>query len=350
MVDPTGAIALRRPIVGCYRPEQSAGTVLTPIHGHEVENPMTERVDYLVTGAGGGIGSVSRSVVEILIDAGATVRAMVHRDDERANVLRSRGARVVVGDLTEPRDVVAAMDGVRRMFFNMSVAPSYLEAATIVCAVARDRADLETIVNMSQMTVSQMTISSTEESTQQRLHWLAEQVMDWSGLPVTHVRPTVFLDNPLFTFLAAPSVRDRHVLALPFGAGRTSPIAASDVARVVAELLLHPAAHDEHVYELTGPEVLTIDGLAERYSRALGHHVLGADIAYDDWFERVLVPIGLPEHTRQHIATMARLHRADRYDRATDDVATVTGRPAQTVDDFVAAHRDMFSTTEESDS
>jgi hypothetical protein len=74
------------------------------------------------------------------------------------------------------------------------------------------------------------------------------------------------------------------------------------------------------------------------------------DVAYDDWFERVLVPIGLPEHTRQHIATMARLHRADRYDRATDDVATVTGRPAQTVDDFVAAHRDMFSTTEESDS
>lgn len=34
---------------------------------------MAERVEYLVTGAGGGIGSVSRSVVELLIRDGATV-------------------------------------------------------------------------------------------------------------------------------------------------------------------------------------------------------------------------------------------------------------------------------------
>jgi uncharacterized protein YbjT (DUF2867 family) len=309
---------------------------------------MPEAADFLVTGAGGGLGSVSRSVVEILLAGRASVRAMVRREDERADALRALGAQVVVGDLTAPRDVVTAMRDVRRMFFNMSVSPSHLEAAAIVCAVGRDHGGMEAVVNMSQMTVSQMTTTSTEESTQQRLHWLAEQVMDWSGLPVTHVRPTVFLDNPLFTFLAAASVRDHHVLALPFGDGRTSPIAAVDVARVVAELLMHPAAHEKHVYELTGPEVLTIGDLAERYSRALGHPVSGADIAHDDWVEHVLVPLGLPEHTRRHIATMARLHRADRYDRATDDVETVTGRAGQTVEEFVAAHREMFTPTTES--
>jgi uncharacterized protein YbjT (DUF2867 family) len=304
---------------------------------------MPEAAEFLVTGAGGALGGVSRLVVEMLLDAGATVRAMVRREDERADALRARGARVVVGDLTEPRDVVTAMSGVRRMFFNMSVSPSYLEAAAIVCTVGRDLGSVEAIVSMSQMTVSQMTTTSTEESTQQRLHWLAEQVMDWSGLPATHVRPTVFLDNPLFTFLAAPSVRDRHVLALPFGEGRTSPIAAVDVARVVAELLQHPAAHQKHVYELTGPEMLTVDELAERYARALGHPVSGADQDHDDWYEHVLVPLGLPDHTQRHIATMARLHRADRYARATDDVETVTGRKGQTVDEFVAAHREMFT-------
>jgi uncharacterized protein YbjT (DUF2867 family) len=304
---------------------------------------MSEAAEHLVTGAGGGIGGVSRSVVAGLLAGGASVRAMVHREDERADALRELGADVVVGDLTEPRDVVTAMRGVRRVFFNMSVSPSYLEAAAIVCAVARDHGAIETIVNMSQMTVSQMTLLSTEESTQQRLHWLAEHVMDWSGLPVTHVRPTVFLDNPLFTFLAAASVRERSVLALPFGEGRTSPIAASDVGRVVVQLLLHPEAHTRHVYELTGPEVLTIDGLAERYARALGQAVTGADIDFDDWYSRVLVPLGLPEHTQKHIATMAELHRAGRYDRSTDDVAVVTGRQGQTVEQFVAEHREMFT-------
>jgi uncharacterized protein YbjT (DUF2867 family) len=36
---------------------------------------------YLITGAGGGTGSVSRRVVQSLLDGGAQVRAMVRRDD-----------------------------------------------------------------------------------------------------------------------------------------------------------------------------------------------------------------------------------------------------------------------------
>jgi uncharacterized protein YbjT (DUF2867 family) len=308
----------------------------------EEEDMMADDFDYLITGAGGGVGGVSRSVVELLIADGAAVRAMVHRDDERADALRALGAQVVVGDLTEPQDVVSAMSGVKRMFFNMSVSESYLKAAAIVAAAGRDNGGLEEVVNMSQMTVSQMTLTSSTESHQHRLHWLIEQVLDWSGLPVTHVRPTVFIDNPLFTFLNAASVRDRHTLSLPFGEGRTSPIAARDVALVVAEILRRPERHRKHVYELTGPEVLGIDGLAKSFSEALQRPVTGVDISYDDWVEQVLKPIGLPSHLEQHIATMARLHGAGRYDRLTDDVEQVTGRPAVTVEQYIAADRERF--------
>ena len=297
---------------------------------------------YLITGAGGGIGSVSRQVVELLLDDGKPVRAMVHRDDVRADRLREVGAEVVVGDLTNPQDVAHTMQDVDRMFFNMSVSPDYLRATAEVCAVALERAHLDVIVNMSQMTVSQMTLTSTDESRQHRLHWLAEHVMNWSGLPLIHVRPTVFLDNPLFTALAMRSVRERGVLELPFGAGHTSPIAAADVARVVATLLRDPAGRIGDVYELTGPEVLDIDGLAERYGRALHLPVSGRDVALDDWTEKILRPLGLFAHVEQHIATMARLHREDRYNRTTNDVERVTGKPAQTVDHYIAAHTELF--------
>ena len=158
-----------------------------------------------------------------------------------------------------------------------------------------------------------------------------------------HVRPTVFMENPLFTMLAAGSIRDRGVLVLPFGSGRTSPVAAADVARVVAAVLRDPAGRIGEVYELTGPEVLDIDGVAEQYSRALGRPVTAQDMALDEWKQQVLVPIGLPPHVEQHIATMARLHREGRYDRSTDDVAQITGAPAQTVEQYVAAHADVFS-------
>lgn len=297
---------------------------------------------FLITGAGGGVGSVSRRVVAELRRAAQPVRALVRRDDARADGLRDLGAEVVVGDLTSPEDVARATLGVTRMFFNMSVSPEYVEASAVVSAVIRELGGLETVVNMSQMTVSQMTLTSTEESRQQRLHWLSERVMNWSGIPVVHVRPTVFLDNPLFTVLGAASIRERGVLALPFGDGRTSPIAADDVARVVVALLGEPVTTVGEVYELTGPEVLDVAGLAEQFGRALGRPIAPEELPT----EKMLASLsgsGLSEHVAHHISTMARLHREDRYNRATDDVERVTGRPAQTVEQYVSAHPDLFS-------
>ena len=297
---------------------------------------------HLITGAAGFSGAVSDFVVERLRGNGEQVRAMVRRDSARANRLRELGAEVVVGDLSSPPNVVDAMRDVTRVFFNTYISFDYLQETAIVCAAARELGGLAVIVNRSQMTVSQMTLTSSEESRQQRLHWLSEQIMNWSGVPVVHVRPTVLLDSPMFTVLARRSVRDRDVLALPFGTGRTSPIAAEDVARVVAALLLNPPKAGQ-VYGLTGPEVLDLKGLAEQYSRALGRTISAEDIQNDDWVRQYLRNSGLPDLIQQHLAIMARMHRENRYDRSTHDVEQVTGQPPQTVEQYVASHPELFA-------
>ncbi|MEU8150226.1 NAD(P)H-binding protein [Nonomuraea sp. NPDC048901] len=289
-----------------------------------------------------GVGGVGRTVLERLRAQDVPVRAMVRRDDERAAELRALGAEVVVGDLTRPETVAAALESAGRMYFGMPVSPDHLLAATVVATVAREYGDLTGLVDMSQMTVSQMTAISTAQSHQQRLHWLAEQVLNWSGLPVVHIRPTVFLDNPLFTTLAARSIRERGTIELPFGTGRTSPIAVADVARVVATVLRDPAPHVGHVYELTGPRTVDMTEMAEEFSRALGRPVAYVDVPLERWWAEVLAKAGLPPHTAQHIATMARLHRENRYDRASDDVERLTGVPAETIEAFVAARRDFY--------
>src|ERR1700761_7743190 len=279
--------------------------------------------NYLVTGAGGGVGGVSRQVVDRLLAAGQQVRAMGHREDDPAESLRGLVADFVVGALRNPVDVAVALRDVNRMFFSMSVSASYLEATTVVCALAAEVADLDVLVNMSQMTVSQMTPTSTAESHQQRLHWLAEHVIDWSPVPAVQIRPTVFLENPLFTVLAARSIREQQVLALPFGNGQTSPIAAGDVAGVVSTVLQNPGEHVGAVYELTGPTVLDVDGLAEQYGNALDRQITGKRVDFDDWRNQ-LATSGLDPHVQEHITTMARLHREDRYNRSTDQVQTLT--------------------------
>ena len=297
----------------------------------------------LVTGAGGGSGGVGRRVVELLRERGLPVRAMVHREDERAQALRDIGAQVVVGELARPSDVATALDGCRRMFFVMSVSPAYLEAAVTVATVARELGALEALVGISQMTVSQMTAVSSAESKQHRLQWQAEQVLDWSGLPVVQVRPTVLLENPLFTTLIARSVAQDGVIRLPFGGGRTSPVAAEDVACSVAAVLQDPEPHIGQVYELTGPRSQDMTSVAEEYSRALCKRVTYVDVPFDVWADQLRRGNGMSQHLQTHLTTMARLHRSNRYDRATATVASLTGHPAQTVESFVAAHSELFT-------
>jgi uncharacterized protein YbjT (DUF2867 family) len=89
-------------------------------------------------------------------------------------------------------------------------------------AVARHHG-VEAFVNMSQMTVTQMSITESTDSPQHKLHWLAEQAFSWSGLPVVTMRPTVFLDGSS-GFSLPRACGDADELALPMGGTKTSPI------------------------------------------------------------------------------------------------------------------------------
>jgi NAD(P)H dehydrogenase (quinone) len=300
---------------------------------------MADDGSILVTGAAGQLGAVGRTVTGLLLDRGLPVRAMVRREDDRAAALRAAGAQVVVGDLLEPADVHRVVSGCRRVYFGMSVSGRYLEATVIMAAVARE-VRVDALVNMSQMTVSQMSIQNTTPSPQQRQHWLGEQTLAWSGLPVVTIRPTVFLEG-FFLPLTGPSVRDRHRIELPFGRGKTNPVAAADVARVVAAVLTEPGPHLGRIYELTGPRSQDMHAIAREYSEALDREVTYSDIPPEQW-ERDLKKAGLPEHLIRHLVTMAELNRSGRYDRMADGVERVTGRPAMSVRQFVALHADQF--------
>ena len=299
---------------------------------------MAENGLILITGAAGQLGAVGRTVTGLLLDRGLPVRAMVRRDDDRAAALRADGAEVMVGDLLEPADVYRVVSGCRRVYFGMSVSAGYLEATVTMAAVARE-VGVEALVNMSQMTVSQMSIQNTTPSRQQRQHWLSEQALGWSGLPVVTIRPTMFMET--FFPLAGPTVRDRSRIELPFGRGKTNPVAAADVARTVAAVLADAAPHLGRTYELTGPRSQDMHGVAREFSNALNREVTYADLPPDDW-ERELKGLGLPEHLTRHLVTMGELHRAGRYNRLADGVEQVTGRAAMSVREFVSLYADNF--------
>ena len=128
--------------------------------------------------------------------------------------------------------------------------------------------------------------------------------------------------------------------------GRTSPVAASDIAQVIAAVLADPSAHVGHVYELTGPRSLTLHELAAEYSQASGRPVRYVEIPLESWLDglrgRGLRGRGLPDHLVEHFAMIARHHAQNRYDHLTSDVERLTGHPATPAKDFVSRRANQF--------
>ena len=83
---------------------------------------------------------------------------------------------------------------------------------------------------------------------------------------------------------------------------------------------------------------------AQEYSKALGRRITYRDIPVEAWRDGLLMR-GLPVHLVNHLATMADLHRAGRYDRMSDDVRTLTGRGPLSVQDFVRKNAVTFTSS-----
>ena len=110
-------------------------------------------------------------IVKFLRERDLPVRALVLRLDERSQALSEETrAELVVADLTKGADVVRALRGCKRMYFGMSISPPYLQATTIAAAATKAIPDFEILVNISQMTVSQMSLTDMTKSSQQQQH------------------------------------------------------------------------------------------------------------------------------------------------------------------------------------
>ena len=297
----------------------------------------------LVTGAAGAVGSIGRNLTEMMLAKGHKVRALVRREDGRAETLRQLGAKVMQGDLTDLIGMHRAIEGCARVYFGMSVSADYLTATVNIAAVARHHG-VEAFVNMSQMTVTQMSITESTDSPQHKLHWLAEQALSWSGLPVVTMRPTVFLEG-FFRLFAAPGVRDADELALPMGGGKTSPISAVDVARAVSVVLDNPSPHIGQIYNLTGFESADLEHFARVFSEALGRTIRYRDVPVSAWSEKLLAA-GVPAHIVKHLSVMTDLNKQGRYDRMTDDLFQLTGQEPISMHDFVKLHAAEFTRSE----
>jgi NAD(P)H dehydrogenase (quinone) len=297
-----------------------------------LEAIMTEQL-ILVTGATGDTG---RYTIEMLRRRGIATRALVHREDERSERLRALGASVVVGDLLDLDDARAALEGVRSAYFVYPIRPGLIDATAFFAQASRE-AGVGAIVNMSQISARREAKSNAA-----RNHWISERLFDWSGVPVTHLRPTFFAEWLTYP-LARRAIAERGVISFPFGNGRHAPIAAEDQSRLITAILTDPTPHQGKTYPLFGPVELDHHAIADAVGGVLGRKITYAPVTIDDYRKRLEEIPALPPYFVQHIISVALDYQNGIFSGTDDVIERVTGEPPMTVETFIAARKESFA-------
>jgi uncharacterized protein YbjT (DUF2867 family) len=209
----------------------------------------------VVTGATGTNG---RHLIAELLERGAEVRAVVRDDSARRGV--DARADVMVGDLDHADQLGHVLDGAQALFVLTANGPRQVQQEKDLIDAAV-RSGVPRIVKFSANGAG-----SSNPDPIAVLHRQMERHLEASGIEFTILRNNFFMQNLLWF---AKAIAGQHRIRLPMGDGAVAMVDARDIARVAAAALIEPG-HAGAIYDVTGPEALTMHDVAAVVSQALG--------------------------------------------------------------------------------
>lgn len=282
----------------------------------------------------GATGDTGRAAVKEAIALGLQVRAMVRKIDDRSDALTAIGAEVIVADMLDLNSVSDAMRGVDAAYFVYPVAPGLVQAIAYFAQAAKENG-VKAVINLSQRSANRESVSDSCRDT-----FLGEEIFNWSGVPVVHLRPTYFLEWLLYPW-QLPYLQ-QGILRMPAGQGRHSPIAAADQGRAIAAILKAPQAHIGKTIALSGPVEMDHAQMADELSAALGRPITFQDVPIDEYCDSV-ESMGLPSYVVQHLRGAMADYQVGRMAGADNNIELLTGRRAMTVAEYARAHIDKLN-------
>jgi uncharacterized protein YbjT (DUF2867 family) len=280
----------------------------------------------LVTGATGMIG---RTLVGQLDEQDVAFRATSRSRDQENSI-----PHLVTMDFADPASIAEALDGTDVVFLNTAQHPDMAALQGNVVDVAKG-AGVGHIVKLS---AGNAFVGHDSRSWVGRAHTEIEDQIFESGLGWTILRPRFFMQN-LLGFAGPIS---EGTLPMPLPDQHIAPVDTRDIAAVAAAVLTAPGDHDERIYDLSGPESVSFDDLAQRFSDTLGTNVTHVSPPLSS-VAAAAAATGAPEWMQRHRMEGMEIHLTDgTVGEVSPDVERVTGRRATDVDTFIADHKAIF--------
>jgi len=274
----------------------------------------------VITGATGNVG---RPLVELLVNAGARVRA----------VTRSPGEAGLPPGVEEVPDPLDAMAGASAVFLNSrALGPALAD----VVAAARQH-ELGKLVALS-------AINADDDLDRQPSRFRGdrnrecERLAVASGLPWVSLRPSVFATN--FPGMWAAQIRAGDVVAGPYAQASSAPIAEADIAAVAARALLTDDLMGQRI-PLTGPQSLSNTELVAIVGEVLGRPMRYQEVPAEMVRER-FIGNGFPAQFADAYIAMQQATLTTPA-LVTHDVEKILDRPATTFAQWAAQNAQLFT-------
>jgi len=277
----------------------------------------------LVTGAAGKTG---RAVIRALVRAGASVRALIHKEGHREAVSKAGAREVILGSLLNGDDLVKAVAGVRALYhIPPNLHPKELEIGELVISAAKG-ALLDQFVYHS---VLHPQIEAMPH------HWqklkVEERLLE-SGLPYTILQPTAYMQN-ITSQLSDIFEKGTYQIPYPVST-RTSLVDVEDVARAAA-IVFGDQSHLGAIYELVGTGELSQQEVAQILGKGLGKPIQAQQIPIAYW-ESQSRAAGLGSYQINTLVKMFRHYQIHGFPGSPRVLSWLLGRQPTSLEDCLA--------------
>lgn len=280
----------------------------------------------LVTGATGSVGKV---LVNEIVKRGKEVRAAIHTPD-KIDYIKTSGVEAVSLEFGDYATIDRALQDIESLFLITPIAREEVEFARRMV----DRARIWGVEHIVRLSILNSDYMPGTQFT--RWHSLAEKYIEESGIPYTFIRANAFMQN--FLRFVQPS---GSFIAMPLDNQKVSYIDVRDIGAVGAEVLMGGKDFFGCTLELTGPDAITMDDIANALSSEIRSHIGYISIS-EDIARHIFESNGTPDWMAEGLLELYAMQREGNNNIITSTIEGIIDRKPISFDKFIRDNNNVF--------